>query len=209
MTLLSHPLGSATAAAVLPRWTLVSAVLAPLSLIACWIAAGLVQAGGYDAVQQTISVLASDAASHRWIMTAGFYLLATCQLVTAVGFSIGRPVARLVLTLGGCAGLGVAIFPQGSHGALAITHLVFAALSVSLLALWPATIGVRGPSRPLPLTVRGSVVATVVFLCLLAWLYAAAHGVGGLGIAERVDTAIENSWPLVVVVAIRRQGRRA
>ena len=124
----------------------------------------MVQRGHYDAVQQTISVLASDAASHRWIMTAGLYALATCQLVTAVGFSIGRPFARTLLAIGGLAGLGVAIFPQASHGGLAVTHLVFAAMSVCLLALWPATIGSRGSARPLVLSMRGSLLATAVFV---------------------------------------------
>ncbi|MDP9093147.1 MAG: hypothetical protein M3N95_09465 [Actinomycetota bacterium] len=43
---------------------------------------------------------------------------------------------------------------------------------------------------------------------MLAWLYGAAHGGGALGIAERVDTAIENSWPLVIVTAIWRSAAR-
>lgn len=185
------------------RWTILSAVLAPVSLVAGWLAAGLVQRGHYDPVRQTISVLAGTAASHRWIMTACLYLLGSCQILTAIGLSVGRPRARVLLAVGGLTGLGVAIFPQPSHGSTAI-HLVFATLSVSLLALWPATIGSRGRSRPLVLTIRGSMAVTVVFLALLAWLYAAAHGGGALGIAERVDTAIENTWPLVVVLAIRR-----
>jgi hypothetical protein len=78
---------------------------------------------------------------------------------------------------------------------------------VSLLAVWPATNGSRAWSRPLVLSVRGSLAATFVFVGLLAWLFAAAHGGGALGVAERVDTAIENSWPLVIVLAVRRASR--
>ncbi len=105
--------------------------------------------------------------------------------------------------MGGAAGLGVAIFPQPMHGSGA-AHMVFATLSVTLLALWPATLGIRGAPRPLVLSTRGSVVVTVAFLGLLAWVFAAAHGGGALGLAERVDTAIANSWPLVVILTNRR-----
>lgn len=187
-------------------WALVSAILAPVSLVAGWVAAGFVQHGHYDPVRQTISVLAGQSASDRWIMTVGLYLLGASQILTAAGLSVGRR-ARILLAVGGLAGLGVAVFPQPHHGSAA-THLVFATVSVSLLAVWPATLGSSGSSHPRVLTVRGSVLATIVFLSLLAWLYAAGHGGGALGIAERVDTAVENSWPLVVVLAIRRHRRR-
>ena len=188
-------------------WALASAILAPAALVAGWVAAGLVQHGHYDPVRQTISVLAGQSASDRWIMTVGLYVLGASQILTAAGLSVGRQRARILLAAGGLAGLGVAIFPQPHHGS-ATTHLVFATLSVILLAVWPATIGSPGPARPRVLTVRGSMLATAVFLCLLAWLYAAGHGGGALGVAERVDTAVENAWPLVVVVAIRRHQAR-
>jgi hypothetical membrane protein len=202
MTLLSQARGLGYGS--IPRWTLFSAFLAPASLVACWIVAGLVQRGDYNAAQQTMSVLAGDTASHPWIMTAGLYSVGTFQIVTAFGLSIGRPRARMLLAIGGLTGLGVASFPQAQHGAATAIHLAFATTSVSLLAVWPATIGSRGHSRPLVLSVRGSLLATLVFVGLLAWLFAAAHGGGALGVAERVDTAIENSWPLVVVLAVRR-----
>lgn len=184
-------------------WALGSAILTPVALVAGWLAAGLVQRGHYDPVRQTISVLAGHAASDRWIMTVGLYLVGVGQILTSIGLSAGRHRARVLLAIGGVMGVGVALFPQPRHGSAA-THLVFATLSVTLLAIWPATIGASGPARPRVLTMRGSLVVTGVFLALLAWLYAAAHGGGALGIAERVDTAVECSWPLVVVLAIRR-----
>jgi hypothetical membrane protein len=185
------------------RWALASAILAPASLIVGWLVAGLVQRNHYDPVRQTISVLAGQSASDRWIMTVGLYLLGASQILTAAGLSTQCRRARILLAIGGGAGLGVAIFPQPGHGSAA-AHLVFATLSVCLLAIWPATIGSRARARPHVLTVRGSLITTVVFVALLAWLYVAGHGGGALGIAERIDTAIENSWPLVVVLAIRR-----
>ncbi len=207
MTLLSRAPVSVYVPGGIPRWTLLSAFLAPASLVACWIAAGLVQHGNYDAAKQTMSVLASDTASHPWIMTMGLYSVGTFQIVTAIGLSIGRPKARILLAIGGLTGLGVASFPQAQHGDATAIHLTFASLSVTLLAVWPATIGCRRSSRSIVLSVRGSLAATVVFVGLLAWLFAAAHGGGALGVAERVDTAIENSWPLVVVLAVRRASR--
>lgn len=192
----------------MPRWTLLPAALAPISLVGGWLVAGLVQRDHYDPVRQTISILAGSAASDRWIMTLGLYSLGICQIVTAAGLSVARPRARMFLVMGGLAGLGVAIFPQPPHGSAA-AHLVFATLSVTCLALWPATLGSRGPACPLVLSVRGSVLVTAAFVGLLAWVFAAGHGGGALGVAERVDTAIENSWPLVIVLAIRRSSRRA
>lgn len=191
---------------VIPRWTLIPAALAPISLVGGWLVAGLAQPNHYDPVTQTISVLAGYAASDRWIMTLGLYALSICQLLTAVGLRVARQ-ARVLLTMGGVAGLGVAIFPQPIHGSGA-AHMVFATLSVTLLALWPATLGTRGSRRPLLLTMRGSAVVTMAFLGLLAWVFAAAHGGGALGVAERVDTAIANSWPLVVILTIRRNSNR-
>ena len=190
-----------------PRWTLLTAILAPASLVIGWVVAGLMQRGGYDPVQQTISVLAGHSASDRWIMTAGLYAVATSQILTAAGLSFGPPRARILLALGGTMGLGVAIFPQPPHGSAA-AHLVFATLCLSMLAVWPATIASREPSGPTLLSVRGSMLTTAALLALLAWLFVAGHGGGGLGIAERVDTAVANSWPLVVILAIRRHSAR-
>jgi hypothetical membrane protein len=204
---LRHIPGSAYGHRTIARWTLWSAFLAPVSLVTCWIASGIVQRGNYNAVQQTISVLASDAATHPWIMTVGLYSVGTCQIVTALGLSVVRPWARIVLALGGVTGLGVAVFPQAQHGGGAVVHLTFATLCVSMLAVWPATMGTRAPSRPIVLSIRGSLFATFVFMGLLAWLYSAAHGGGALGVAERVDTTIGNSWPLVVVLAVRHASR--
>lgn len=199
---------AASALHAVPRWTLIPAALAPVSLVAAWLAAGLAQPDHYDPIRQTISVLAGHAASDRWIMTIGLYAVSICQIVTAAGLSVARR-ARVLLVMGGVAGLGVAIFPQPLHGSGA-AHMVFATLSVTLLALWPATLGSRDSPLPLPLilTTRGSVVVTVAFLGLLAWVFAAAHGGGALGVAERVDTAIANSWPLVIILTLRRSSNR-
>jgi hypothetical membrane protein len=200
-------LAVSNAGRAVPRWALLSAVLAPVSLIACWLVAGLLQPSGYDPIRQTISVLAGGAASHRWIMTLGLYCVATCQILTGAGLSAARRGARTFLVLGGLAGLGVAAFPQPAHGTTTV-HLVFATASVILLALWPATIASRRPAHSL-FDVRRCQLVTAVFVGMLLWLLVAAQVGGALGIAERVDTAIENAWPLVIVIALRRGSRVA
>jgi hypothetical membrane protein len=187
-------------------WALISATLAPVVLIAGWLVAGLVQSNDYNPVSQTISVLAGSAANHRWIMTFGLVLVGVCHLVTAAGLTSFRMRARLGLGIGGLAGLGVAIFAEPVHGSTS-THIVFATLCVLILALWPATIPTPGGAHPAVLTTRTAAMVTAVFLGLALWVYIAGHGGGALGIAERVDTAIANAWPLVVLVALRRHRR--
>jgi hypothetical protein len=42
-----------------------------------------------------------------------------------------------------------------------------------------------------------------VFLALLAWLIFETQGGGALGLAERLVSAVEETWPLVVTLAMR------
>lgn len=187
------------------RWTPYSAVVGPLALVVAWLVAGLVQPATYSGVQQSISALAAHSASQRWIMTSGLYMIGVCQLLTAAGLRQLRVGPRLWLAAGGVAGLGVAFFPQPEHGPTNTSaHIVFATVSVAILAAWPAVIGSRGLQRPHPFTTRTVVAVSVLFVALLAWVYVAGHGAGALGVAERVDTTIENLWPLVIVVVVRR-----
>jgi predicted dinucleotide-binding enzyme len=44
---------------------------------------------------------------------------------------------------------------------------------------------------------------TAVFLALLAWLIFETQGGGALGLAERLVSAVEETWPLVVTLALR------
>jgi hypothetical membrane protein len=190
----------------IPLWALLTAALAPISLVGCWLAAGFLQPARYDPVRQSISALAGAGASDRWIMTVGLYSVAICQILTGVGLCTARPGARTLLVAGGLAGLGVAVFPQTPHGPTTV-HLTFTTVAVILLALWPATIVSRQPAHPL-LGVRRCATVTALFIALLLWLLAAAQGAGALGIAERIDTAIESAWPLVIIIAIRQGSPR-
>lgn len=187
----------------IPLWALIAAVLGPVALVAGWLVAGFLQPGDYDPVRQSISALAGAGATDRWIMSLGLYTVAIGQIFAGAGLRGARPAARSLLITGGIAGLGVAVFPQTAHGPTTV-HLVFTTISVILLALWPATNASRQPSHRLS-SVNRCAAVTALFIALLLWLLAAAQGAGALGIAERVDTAVETAWPLVIVIAMRRR----
>jgi hypothetical membrane protein len=186
------------------RWTLISATLAPVVLVAAWLVAGFRQPRTYNPTSQTISVLSGHAANDRWIMTAGLVVVGVCHVVTAAGLTSFRRGVRLLLACGGLGGVGVAVFAEPKYG-FNSAHIVFATLCVLILALWPATIVACRWARPTAVNRRTAVTVTALFLGLAAWVFAAGHGGGGLGIAERVDTAVENAWPLVIVLAVRHR----
>ena len=70
---------------LVPWWAVFSARLAPVLLIGAWLAADAVQPASYSPIRQTISVLAGDAATDRWIMTGTLFVVGGCYLVTAAG----------------------------------------------------------------------------------------------------------------------------
>ncbi|MBA2349596.1 MAG: DUF998 domain-containing protein, partial [Solirubrobacterales bacterium] len=94
-----------------------SALLAPVALIGGWTLAASRQPASYDATRDTISALAAQGATDRWMMTTGFVVLGACHLVTALGFREAAPAGRAVLALGGLLAIGVAIFaePAAAH----------------------------------------------------------------------------------------------
>jgi hypothetical protein len=55
---------------------------------------------------------------------------------------------------------------------------------------------------------RGSAVVTVVFLALLCWLVIETQGGSDLGMAERLTSSVQTSWPFVVAVVLWRHAAR-
>jgi hypothetical membrane protein len=191
-----------------PGWALGSAVTAVVALVGGWLLAGARQPPHYDPVHDTISALARHGAHDRWIMTAGLALLGLGHVITAVGLAALRPASRAVLAAGGVATMLVAAFAQPDHGS-STAHLACATVGFVVLAVWPVTAATRRPIAALPLPLRPGPAgaATVVSLGLLGWV-AATQGGGPLGLAERLLTADQALWPLVVVVAARRTAAR-
>lgn len=186
-----------------PWWVVLSAGLAPVLLIGAWLAADAVQPASYSPIRQTISVLAGDAGTDRWIMTGTLFLVGGCYLVTAAGLAGVRVPARTLLAVSGLCTIGIAASPEPASGPTP-QHLACAVIGAVTIGAWPALAARRLPPRPLVLSGPGSAAATVVFAALLGWLFIETHGGGDLGLAERLTTSAQASWPFVVAVALRR-----
>src|ERR1700730_8511354 len=71
-----------------------SAALAPVLLTGGYLVAGALQPASYNPVRATISAMAGQAGTDRWIMTGGILLVAGCYLITAAGLNGARASAR-------------------------------------------------------------------------------------------------------------------
>jgi hypothetical membrane protein len=187
-------------------WAIVSAGLAPILLTGAYLIAGILQPASYSPVRTTISVMAGQAGTDRWIMTGGIFLTGGCYLVTAAGLTGARASARALLIVAGLAGIGIAASPDPARGATP-QHLAWTVLGAVTIAVWPAFAARRTSPRPLILSSYGSAVVTAVFVALLGWLLTETRDGSVLGLAERLTTSIQTCWPFIVAVALRRTRR--
>ena len=146
-------------------WAIVSAGLAPILLTGTYLMAGLLQPASYSPVRTTISVMAGQAGTDRWVMTGGIFLTGGCYLVTAAGLTGVRTPARALLIVAGLAGIGIAASPDPARGATP-RHLAWTVLGAVTIAVWPAFAARRAAPRPLILSVYGSAAVTAVFVAL-------------------------------------------
>ena len=93
-------------------WAIMSAGLAPILLTGAYLMAGLLQPASYSPVRTTISAMAGQAGTDRWVMTGGIFLTGGCYLVTAAGLTGVRASARALLIVAGLAGIGIAASPS-------------------------------------------------------------------------------------------------
>jgi hypothetical membrane protein len=188
------------------QWAIVSAALAPILLTGAYLIADIFQPASYSPVRTTISVMAGQAGTDRWIMTAGIFLVGGCYLATAAGLTGVRAPARALLVVAGLAGIGIAASPEPASG-VTPRHLAWTVLGAVTIALWPAFAARRTPPRPLLLSVYGSAAVTAVFAALLGWLFIETRDGSVLGLAERLTSSIQTCWPFIVAVALRRARR--
>jgi hypothetical protein len=189
------------------QWAIISAGLVPILLTGAYLIAGIFQPASYSPMRQTISVMAGQAGTDRWIMTCGIFLVGCCYLVTAAGLAGVRAPARTLLIVAGLAGIGIAASPETASGATP-RHLAWTVLGAVTTAVWPAFAARRASPRPLILSVYGSAAVTAVFVALLGWLFIETRDGSVLGLAERVTSSIQTSWPFIVALALRRTGPR-
>ena len=85
------------------QWAIVSAGLAPVLLTGGYLVSGALQPASYSPVRETISAMADQNGTDRWVMTGGIFLVAGCYLVTAAGLTGVRVSARALLAVAGMA----------------------------------------------------------------------------------------------------------
>lgn len=197
-----------------PGWAMAAAFLSPVVLTGGWLVADALQPPSYSPVRQTVSILAGQAGTDRWVMTAALFLVGGCHLLTAAGLTGLRRPARLLLVVAGLASIGIAASPEPAGG-VTPQHLAWTSLGAVTIAVWPAFAAARTPAaartsaRPLILGRHGAAVATALFLALLGWLVIETQGGSALGLAERLTSSVQTTWPFIVAVALRRSTRQA
>jgi hypothetical membrane protein len=184
------------------RWATVSTVLAPLIMIGGWLVAETFQPRSYSPLESSISGLAAVGAADRWIVTGALFLVGACYLVTAACLPSVRGPARVVLLIAGISSVGIAVSPVPLHGPDP-QHLAWTALGAVAIAVWPAFTASRAPAQPLILRPPGAAAVTAVSLALLVWLIAETQGGSALGLAERLVTGTQVTWPFIVLLALR------
>jgi hypothetical protein len=186
-----------------PAWAVVSAGLSPILLTGAWSIADRLQPSSYSPIRQTVSVMDGRAGTDRWVVTGALFLVGACYLVTAIGLTGVRGSARFLLLVAGLASVGVAASPEPAHGSTA-PHLAWTALGAVAIAVWPAFV-VRRPSWPTGiLSVRTSAAMTTVSILLLGWLIIETRRGSALGLAERLSSSVQTSWPFIIALLLRR-----
>jgi Protein of unknown function (DUF998) len=190
-----------------PPWAIASAGLTPILLTAGWLVAGTLQPASYNPIRDTVSVMAGHGGSDRWVMTGALLLVGGCHLVTAAGLGAVRVSARVLLILAGLSSIGIATSPEPVVGSTP-QHLAWTSFGAVIITVWPAFAARPGSPQPLILSRRGSAVVTSVFFALLCWLVIETQGGSNLGMAERLTSSVQISWPFVVAVVLWRHAAR-
>jgi len=192
-----------------PGWTVSTALLAPVVLVGGWLIADALQPASYSPMRETMSVLAGYSGTDRWVMTAALLVVGSCQVATGAGLTAVSMPARILLILTGLSTLGIAATPEPATGPT-LRHLAFAVSCVVTTGVWPVLVARRSPARSWILSFCGCATVTAVFAGLSCWLLMAARDGGGdLGMVERLTSAVQGLFPLVVALALRQTARGA
>jgi hypothetical protein len=189
-----------------PRWGVASSVTAPLALCVGWTVAGSLQTRRYDAIRQTVSVLAAHGATDRWIMTLAFVLVGGCDVVTGLALRPAATPGRLIIVVGGFGGMLVGLSPETIGAGGSARHAFFAAVGFVALTIWPvAASRAAVPGQecvPLALRRAPAVAAAALIAALFGWFFVELIAGGGqLGLAERSLGEAQALWPLAVVAS--------
>jgi hypothetical protein len=187
-----------------PWWGVASSAASPVLLAAGWTIAASLQARPYDSVADTVSGLAGIGATDRWVMTLAFAMTGACDIVTGLALRPARTAGRLILMAGGIAGILLTTSPVRTGDGAPGAHILWAAVGVAALAVWPVAASRRGPAVPWALRPGASIRMAVTLLVLVAWLcLELLTSAGQAGLAERVLGEAQASCPFVVVMSCR------
>jgi hypothetical protein len=158
-------------------------------------------------MRDTISALAGQSVTDRWVMTTALLLVGGCQIATGAGLTAVRLPARILLILTGLSTVGVALSPQPATGPTS-RHLAFAVSCVVTTAVWPLLVARRARAKSWILSVYGCAAVTVLFAGLSCWLLVAARtGASDMGVVERLTSGAQGLFPLVIALALRQTAR--
>ena len=176
-------------------------------MVGGWLAAAALQPATYNPIRQTVSVLAGHGGTDRWVMTSALFAVGGSHLVTAAGLARLQVRARILLILSGLCAIGIAACPEPTQGPTP-QHLAWTALGAVTITVWPAFTTRRAPPRPPILSIYATTVVTAAFIGLLGWLVAETQDGNALGLAERLTEAIQDSWPFIIALSLRRTAVR-
>jgi hypothetical membrane protein len=186
-----------------PWWGVVSSVAAPVLMVTGWTIAGDLQPR-FDPVADTVSALAAQGATDRWVMTLTFLVVGACYVITALALRPAGPAGRLILITGALVGMLVAASPERPGVAYPVPHIITASVGLAGLVTWPAGAWRRGPAVPWGLRPAVAGAAVAVLFALLVWFGAELIlGFSQVGLAERVAGGAQALWPLAVVLSCR------
>ena len=188
-----------------PWWGLISSAAPPVLLVGAWTVAAGLQPGSFNPVTGTVSALAAEGAADRWVMTLAFGVAGVCEIMTGLALRSAASPGRLILMVGGAAGVLVAASPEPAGGGGSVRHALGAAFSLAALATWPIAARRRGRSVPWVLRPAVAVGVSMVLLACLLWFGAEVVADGGqAGLAERVLGGMQALWPLLVALSCCR-----
>ncbi|HWG61431.1 MAG TPA: DUF998 domain-containing protein [Streptosporangiaceae bacterium] len=191
----------------IPLWAVFSAALAPVLLMGGWLIADALQPVSYSPIHETVSALAGQGGTDRWVMTSALFLVGGLYLVTAAGLSLAGLPSRALLTVAGLASMGIALSPEPVAGTTT-QHLAWTVLGAITIAIWPAFIRRRTDAVPLVVSWYATIAVTILFIGLLGWLVSETQGGTALGLAERLTVSVQSTWPFIVALALRRSTSR-
>lgn len=183
---------------------MITAILAPIFLVAGLTVSTARQSASYNSVRDTISWLGGLGATDRWILVIGFTGMGVCFILTGIGLYPAMLAGRVVMIFGGVVSLTSAFFPQPAQGASAL-HGLWAGAAFVALAVWPAFAFRTEPGAPWSLRPTASLLATGLMIGLMFWFASELFNRGDqIGLTERFLAAAECLWPVVVVLNARQ-----